>query len=754
MSTDKIKKLESLVDEVNDFQPVLSELFKRLPDVTSVECKQGPNEKGADFVLIKNDSTLDEETYIGVICKVGKITQNHSEVERQISECLLYPRLVSSGKKNIMLNEIWVVTNSTISANAEEKIYLNNKNTNIRFLNAQKVIGLIDKFYSEYWDFVSLKYGSYFTDIELQIATGRESTFFGTIESSVAISRQVINESKRKNKIIYEDITGVVDKEKFIFLEGHVGSGKSTLVKQLVLDAKKNIEENESNGYLPVIYQYSDVHHKASDIINIVNTTLKKFKIPMDRNILIIIDGLDEVKDSLAERIENLKLMISQVNNLNNAKLLVTARTMDSLHDYDVIDTLFTRYSIVPLSIKQIINLVDKMCSNEVISRKLLVGIEKTPLFKFIPRTPISAILLARILSDEVKELPSTMTELYAKYTEVVLGRWDASKGLISQTEYEIMHNVLMSISKYMMENSLNCISQSEVQDVYLNYLEKRNIEVDIDRLFNRILNRSEVASINNKNNTFSFVHRSFMEYFYAESLRRDGDVVLDQNIYSLYWTNSFFFYLGLVRDSEKYIEQINAIAPTQDEYRFIRLFTNGSLYLAAYLTPYEVIQKGVMSTYIEAGKLYNDIVNGNDIGQLKQLPPIALLCIFTKSFYNNFSYDFFEKALKNASAEIMKTLNPSESEKYSVFFLSATLNELGDKKAFDALIEKWDVDILIQLGITHVSNESRNVSDSVDRYMKKLKKRYKGNPAMGEYIYNLHDLSVSELEEKKKKSN
>lgn len=106
MKPEYLRKIESLHREVDDFHPVLRVLLPRLPTVTHVEYKQGPSEKGADFVIIKRDEALDEEIYIGVICKVGKITQSNSEVERQIEECQLFPRLISSGSKNIHLNEI------------------------------------------------------------------------------------------------------------------------------------------------------------------------------------------------------------------------------------------------------------------------------------------------------------------------------------------------------------------------------------------------------------------------------------------------------------------------------------------------------------------------------------------------------------------------------------------------------------------------------------------------------------------------
>jgi hypothetical protein len=43
--------LNKLSSEVNDFHPLLSALFQKLPNIQNVEYTHGPNEKGSDFVL-------------------------------------------------------------------------------------------------------------------------------------------------------------------------------------------------------------------------------------------------------------------------------------------------------------------------------------------------------------------------------------------------------------------------------------------------------------------------------------------------------------------------------------------------------------------------------------------------------------------------------------------------------------------------------------------------------------------------------
>lgn len=748
MRPENYKRIESLQNEVNEYHPILEQLFKRLPGVRQVEYHQGPNEKGADFVIIKYDDTLGEETYIGVVCKIGKITQSTPDVERQIDECKSIPRYISSGKKKVILNEIWIVNNSTISSNAEEKIFIKFSGTNIKFINGSKVTELIDKHYKEFWSFSSINYGQYFSDLELQLASGKDASLLGYIHDDKCIDQKIVKQLQRQNKSQHEKVLDVIKRESFIYLEGHVGSGKSTVIRQLVSALKKDID-SPGNSLIPVIFHYSEIMSLNKEIKDECIERLRKFHIPDDVNILIVIDGVDEVQESTENRLNKFESIIKQVSGQENYKLFVTSRIVDSLQDYKTIDRIFTRYAIVPLTIAQIINFVDRVCESDIVSRKLRVGIEKTPLFSFIPRTPISAILLARILKDEVKELPSTMAELYSKYTEIVLGRWDTSKGLLSQTEYEIINNVFMYLSKYMMDNSLSCISESEVEDVFLEYTEKRNIVVDLDKLYQRILKRSEIGTINPRNGTFSFVHRSFMEYFYAEKLKKDGNVTLDQEIYNIYWSNTYFFYLGLLRDSESSISIINSIIPDNDYYRFSRLFSNGRLYLAAYLTPYDKIKDGVFNTFHEAGRFYYEVTKTKGGGELRCFPPMALLCVITKCLQNNYAYDFFEKALRDAMLELDKVINPSDECQFSRFFISATLNEIGDKNAFDGLVEKNSLDILIQLGIQYVHEESGNVSKKIKHYFKKLKGQYAGNKRMENLIMDLHEKSIDDINNK-----
>lgn len=77
-------------------------------------------------------------------------------------------------------------------------------------------------------------------------------------------------------------------------------------------------------------------------------------------------------------------------------------------------------------------------------------------------------------------------------------------------------------------------------------------------------------------------------------------------------------------------------------------------------------------------------------------------------------------------------------------------LNDLGIEDSFDSLIENNNIDILIQLGITHVTNDTGKINKKITRYIKKLKNQYSGNKRMSNYITDLHEKTIIEIENKR----
>ena len=653
MESTKIERIKKLSDEVNELHPLLSNLFSKIPNINHIEYTQGPTEMGADFILKKTDEIMGMTSFIGVIVKVGKIKQDHREIERQIEECGV-ERKVEGGKRKIYLNEIWIITNDTISDGAERKIYENYKNRNISFFDGTKLSHLIERFYPEYWTDISLSLGEYLRETKnLAESLIKSSTLIDTNTPQIRIDQKlykldsrVVPDKGRTRRPTLHSIENIIEKESFILIEGLMGTGKSTLIHK-VISKYASAESLALDKTIPIGITFKDYYKDYKDNPEeLIEDAILSSKVnKADYKFLVIIDGLDEVKIDSEERTEVITKLTTKYRELDNIKLLLTSRNIEEPQEKITLSKHLSRYQISALTIAQVISLVEAICGNTTVRTKLQNGIGRSHLFKTLPRTPISALLLAKILKEDYAELPSTMTELYSKYMELVLGRWDERKGLQSQKEYEIIDNVTSNLGYYIIDNDLQALSAKEAENFFKDYIKERNIKINAQDVFEKFLSKKEVIQYNNSTLTIQFKHRTFAEYFHAKKMLRDQLAVIDENIYELYWSTPYFFYIGLLKDCPNLIDQLNLIKITNDSLRFSKIVTNGNYLLAGYLTPYSYISEGVKSSFFEAAEIISSTIENKNT-YLASLSKMQLLYLITHCLINSFGYEYFQTSL------------------------------------------------------------------------------------------------------------
>lgn len=746
--TEQIEKLSLLADEVKDIHPLLSVLFRRLPNIVNVEYSHGQNEMGADFVLTKNDATLSDYEYIGVIVKKGKIKQDHSEVDRQIEECEI-ERKVSSGKKKIFISEIWIASNDSISNGAEEKIHHKYKNKNIKFLSGEKICELIGKFYPEYWSDVSVEIGEYLRSVAAKsevLATGSSRLFLEG--NNVYVKQDLVKvdagkkptDFRKKSEKKYH-IGEILKTDKFVFIEAMMGTGKSTLLANLATEYSSGEKFNEG-AIVPIILSAKDLYENHfGNCIEVVQSVKRQISCELRENgVLFLVDALDELKVDLEKRIEFIKKIFESASAVENIQIVITSRTIDDFDLEKEIDKTFSRYSLCHLTTGQVINLVDALCRNESIKKKLLRDLEKSHLFKVLPKTPISAILLARLLKEDVQEIPSSMTELYSKYMELVMGRWDMDKGMQSQAEYDVINNVSINIAKYMLDNSISSLSASESRGFLDDYLSSRNLCVDADNIFLKIIKKEEIFYFNKEQTIMSFRHRTFSEYLYACGMDRDRSAHLSEQIYDLYWSNSFFFYFGLQRDCPDLIAAIRSIPITSESNRISKLIVNGNFLLAAYLTPYDEITKSVKEAYCEVAKYYDDLIEKSIDSPLQDLSPASILFLFASLLKNSYGYEYFKPALDHIGLDLCSDPDLSDAKLIELFLVNSTIASLDNRGAFDSMINDYGkkIPLVVKMGILGELNDSKAASAVLKRFDKDFRKKVKDNPNLRESLKSL----------------
>ena len=760
----KQHQLALLKNEVNDFHPLLHRIFPKLPRIQHVEYTHGQYEKGADFVLSREDDTLGETEYIGVIVKTGDIHQNLVAVESQIDDCD-GERYILNGKKNIRLDEIWIITNENITQGAKEKINRKFSTRKIKFFKHTDIISLIDRYLPNYWHNISVDIGEYLNRVNSQIVNYNDALnllpthtgdfyveqYLEEVEKEYNFHKRHYHKKKQKAHIF-----DIIEQNRLVFIEGGAGFGKSRLLRHTV--------QYYCNPLSYIKYHFVPILVTYRDFCDVYNRNIEKLiqeridkdtlqKIEESATLLILIDGFDEKYVEVQEENEKLIELIEEVNSSKRKiKVLITSRPINLVDQKKLSTTRIGWYELTALSFNDILKFFNKICDNSKISSRILEDIKKSQLFKELPKSPIAAILLANLINENARELPSNLTELFQKYSELMLGRWDIAKGLQSQKEYEAAVNIIIQIAYYFTENDLEYIAIDEAKKFFIEYLTRRNLDIDSEDLFNKTTSRSGILQKEPIYNRIYFKHKTFREFFYAQyKIKFTDEHFIDDRVYNMYWRNTYFFYVGLQKDCEQTLSTILRVQPVNEFQRFLRIINMADYFLAGYATPYEVIKENLYKLIIEATDLYFDIINNKTKTPFQSWPEMAILYIFHAFMRTSYSYEFFNKALEQAIVEILADKHLSDDVKvYSMYFISVIYIELKLPNPFGGLLENFgdNIPLPIQFAIKYEDEQILQHSAILKKQQKNLMRKLKGSrykdPELSNYVKDLFQLPVN----------
>ena len=757
---EKKERLAELSDEVKDFHPLLQDLFPHLPRVKRVENTHGQFEKGADFVLFREDDALGDMEYTGVIVKTGKITTDLSKIREQIHECMTLQRYVVSGRRQISLDDVWVVTNEHISSGAKEKINADFKSTKIKFIQGADVIQWVDAYLPNFWMVQNLPITRYLDGVVCSIRNDSQaSSLLPRVAEPIDLHLgfrpiETKYSTKRKNhdsKALLE----LILKHKVVYIEGEAGSGKTHSIRRAIMDICSS-EFYEKHKYVPFVINYADFYRNYDlDVTALLGSDAFKdvaLCLDNDSRVILFIDGVDElILNGRKIRDELLKLF-EGFEACEKVNLVLTSRPLNLGNYEEIFPAGSATVEIDRMNVKQMILMLKSACKNATISDRLWGDIQDSDLFKQLPRNPISTLLLAQLINDNQEDLPSNLTDVYARYIEGVLGGWDIEKGLQSRKEYEFAVSILGIIAEYLIDNDITHIGMEEAQGFFTDYLGKRNTEVVPKELFGKCLSRSGIILVDHSGR-FCFKHRSFAEFLYAlRKFNAHDRKFVDGRIYSIPWRTIYFFYTGLHKDCVDLLEQMMGITPEDTSQRFWRFVNMAEYLLAGYTTPYEVVEKALPVLFREAKDLYIGIVRNKEDSPLIDMPEIFVLHFFQAVSSSCYSYRYFVKALENCVLEIAcdKALS-KEEQAYTIFFISTVYRALKLPNPFDGLLETFskDLPLPVRLGVFYNTEQVEHHSALLKRNEKWVKHEMKRNPQMRNYAKRLHELPVGNIKAK-----
>lgn len=755
METWKIEKLKNISDEVGALHPLLRAVFSTDKTITRLEYTHGQSEMGADFILARLDPTLGDENYVGVIAKCGSIKQDHTDIRRQIEECAV-ERYFDGGKRKIYLNEIWIACNGTVSHGAERKIHEDYKNRNIKFIDIDRLATIVDQNYPHFWNEIPTNLGLYLQNALIETTKAESYNTLGANSVAIEVTQELYeieptqsgSKVVRYKKSLHYSLEQALKKHRFILIEGGMGSGKTTLLRRYVksLCDPATFQREQT---LPRLVHFSEVADDIEKKIAHLLEEMNSIHAPTaEKKILLILDGIDEVREATEKSLVCMTKTLSNIVQSNaNLTIVLSSRPVWTIEEGEEILKHVVRFRILPLSLEQIYRVVQNNCASLGISEKLRGDLAKSTLIKALPRTPMSAILLTRVLTANAKEIPQTLPELYSKYVELALGRWDIGKGLMTEREYPVVVAVLSRVAKYMLDNELQEIAVNEVLGMLGEYTKTREGLPSAPLIFERISARSEVVVINHDRQTFSFRHKSLAEYLLALHQKEyHGRNAPFTNPFAGYWLGVEYFYLGLIQDAGKRIDKLSALQLDTEREKMLRLLNFGNLMLSAYQTEYEHIEKSVYHVFIEMAKHFLGVKSGEIKSSLSRLPELQFFATLSYVLKESFEYQYFRKALETAQIQCQCDLTLSTDERtIASFFIDAVRAGLKDPDTFTFLARQdlGELPWVVKLGVQHVAEESKIKLDHVGRLIKRVSKARKGNPNLQKYIRELYSGSM-----------
>lgn len=745
----------------------LKELFQAMEPDQTIEITHGPHELGKDLVIVKED-TLSIDV-IGVIVKMGDIRaktlgevdalKTHiksvfskgmdkkiKEIKSQVAQAYANPAEMRTIFKELKIYRAFVVLVGELSNIARTRLKTEIKeNVEIKDIN-----WLIDNF-TDYYpqvffegekiDFLQerikqLESKHYLKKRQLNLSEYFVDPLVSTIELPLKLDEDSLALIFKERKIPFTYLNTALTQKKRIILVGDPGVGKSVALTKIAIDILKKATFKMFHGASKKQKVGISILASAEELLKtnktdeILKTHLKtqdiieRFKVDV-----LMIDSLDEVPSNLGEKIIKKAEKFSMEL---DCSLIITSRKIDAIKTPPVG---FEKYELMPFEYGQAIKVFEKLVNNRQVLVSLKEGLEK--MRYQIPMVPLSLILLVE-LAEEKKEIPASVTELYDRFFDLMLGRWDKEKGLDILFEYFRKRNFLTELAfKEFYEKERLEISKEEFKEFLDSYINQYDMSTEESKIYIKEIERAGILSINGK---VQFQHRSFLDYFIARYIFdkrtefKDLDDFIVRTYFNDIWGEVAFYYVGLMREASP--EIIEKILAFEGKELFIQIekFLIGKLLQAGWNSLSKTKYNG-----IERAITYGPLIRDKFLKLVEKTRPkipriyadFYVLFLSEQSFGSRFlskqAKDLLEKLSSNPTQnglyEMMFViwacrgiLNPDELKKIIQQFLYA-LNKIPNLPTEDK--------IKSYLILSVIKKEDKAFMKMIKRRLNRLKKIY-----------------------------
>ena len=542
-----------------DLYPHLKSLLTKMDPKSLVEITHGSEEYGKDLVMVREDRF--GQTVIAVVVKTGDIRAKTlgkiDEVKSQVNQAIAHPAILKAIKSPLTVSTVWVILAGELSNQAHKRLEQEVDARDLKIYDLNWLIEHFTKYYPQVFfegqvmDVLQEK----IQDLETKhmfckrgktLSECFVNPLVAVIDVPVRFDEEQFVLAVREKKMPFSRLNSLLKTHRRIILAGDPGTGKSVALAKLAIDMLRKASDRVIRGggkrevEIPILMP-------AIELLDFDNCeNLLREYIPhaeiRDRFqiVTMLVDGLDEAppdrREEVLEKAGDFSMQL-------NCSLVITARKIDLIKSAP---PGFNKYELLPFEFGQALALFNKLVSDSQVLDALKDGLDK---IKFqISLTPLSLLLLVE-LAEDYRELPASVTELYERFCDLILGRYDKDKGIEVLFEYFVKKRFLAALAfeEFFRKEHLET-SQADFNKFLNNYVELYGwVRED----FIREIERAGILDFGDK---VVFRHRSFLDYFVAQYIlenREDFEDLEGQVVHIYYddvWSDVSFFYLGLRR--------------------------------------------------------------------------------------------------------------------------------------------------------------------------------------------------------------
>jgi len=577
----------------------------------------GPMEKGKDVVFTEKDklgitNLIAVQTKKGALNMASKATASVTQAITQLRTAIDTDVFLTKTKTKQKPIRVILCASGKINEHAKIHIIDDIKDPRIQFLDSDDLIPMIDKDYPEIWLQIDADISPYFRAIK-KMVEGDDSSdqsfhniFLGAASDASYVTLKLIREHAEIKKISgksykipkFEEfnVTEISKKKsRKVLIMGDAGSGKSTALLRIAYELAEEGTRSGTGYKVPILTRAVDLLERGEtsllDELDQITKELAHSKKSaftagdLERGmVVLLIDGLDEVPEK-SDRNKIIELADNFNESYPKCQVIVTSRPYNSVRDIDSLSS-YENYRLSTFSFKQAEKMLDNMrkgkkihdASDDEIIRRIeqVHGIELNPLL---------ITVFATTSEYNKQDIPANITELFKKFTELMLGRWDEEKGLSQQYQAPLKDFLLTRLAFLMHSKNVTKISIRDFYDTMEREASKRGHKLVEDQLIDEILNRSGL--LKTSGGDVEFRHLFLQEFFAGRGIKSIDDV--KTLVHTEWWKRPIVFFFGDRPSDIRGLEEvIDSIPDSQTVERFGAATTLGLATQACYLSEVE----------------------------------------------------------------------------------------------------------------------------------------------------------------------